>query len=63
MSENGGNGKGELTLYRVTYNDKSEPVEKAVQTWKLETKEFSVGKALDRRAFAIPVNATPGTTP
>jgi hypothetical protein len=32
-------------------------------TWKLETKEFSVGKALDRRAFAIPVNATPGTSP
>jgi uncharacterized protein YfaS (alpha-2-macroglobulin family) len=30
-------GPGELTLYRVTYNDKSEPVEKAVETWKLET--------------------------
>jgi uncharacterized protein YfaS (alpha-2-macroglobulin family) len=30
-------GPGELTLYRVTYNEKSEPVEKAVQTWKLAT--------------------------
>ena len=30
-------GKGELTLYKVSYNDKSEPVEKAVQTWKLDT--------------------------
>ncbi|HKI36969.1 MAG TPA: MG2 domain-containing protein [Gemmataceae bacterium] len=30
-------GPGELTLYRITYNEKSEPVEKAVQTWKLET--------------------------
>jgi uncharacterized protein YfaS (alpha-2-macroglobulin family) len=30
-------GKGELTLLRITYNDKNEPVEKAVQTWKLDT--------------------------
>jgi uncharacterized protein YfaS (alpha-2-macroglobulin family) len=30
-------GKGELTLYKVTYNAKSEPVEKAVQEWKLDT--------------------------
>ncbi len=30
-------GAGELTLYRISYNDKNEPVEKAVQTWKLET--------------------------
>ncbi len=30
-------GKGELTLYRITYDDKNEPVEKAVQTWKLDT--------------------------
>src|SRR5262249_26148240 len=30
-------GKGEWTLYRVTYNDKSDPVEKAVQTWKVDT--------------------------
>ncbi len=29
-------GKGELTLYRVTY-DKNKPVEKAVETWKLDT--------------------------
>jgi hypothetical protein len=32
-------------------------------SWKLATKEFSVGKALDSRAFAIPENATHGTSP
>ena len=32
-------GKGEVTLYSVTYNEKREPVEKAVQTWKLDTNE------------------------
>jgi uncharacterized protein YfaS (alpha-2-macroglobulin family) len=30
-------GKGELSLLKITYNDKNEPVEKAVQTWKLDT--------------------------
>ena len=30
-------GKGELTLFQITYNDKQQPVEKAVQTWKLDT--------------------------
>ncbi len=30
-------GKGKLTLFRITYNDKSEPVEKAVQTWEVDT--------------------------
>ncbi len=30
-------GKGELTLFRITYNDRNEPVEKSVQTWKLDT--------------------------
>ena len=30
-------GKGELTLFSISYNDKNEPVEKAVQTWKLDT--------------------------
>ncbi len=30
-------GKGELTLYQITYNAKAEPIEKAVQTWKLDT--------------------------
>jgi uncharacterized protein YfaS (alpha-2-macroglobulin family) len=29
-------GTGELTLFKITY-DKGEPVEKAVQTWKLDT--------------------------
>lgn len=32
-------GKGELTLFAITYNEKGEPVEKAVQTWKLDTNE------------------------
>ncbi len=32
-------GTGELTLYSITYNEKREPVEKAVQTWKLDTNE------------------------
>jgi uncharacterized protein YfaS (alpha-2-macroglobulin family) len=30
-------GKGELTLYKISYNAKNEPVETAVQTWKLDT--------------------------
>jgi uncharacterized protein YfaS (alpha-2-macroglobulin family) len=30
-------GQGELTLFQISYNDKKEPVEKAVQTWKLDT--------------------------
>jgi uncharacterized protein YfaS (alpha-2-macroglobulin family) len=37
-------GKGELTLLRITYNDKREPVEKAVQTWKLDTDELGQAK-------------------
>ncbi len=32
-------GTGELTLYSITYNEKNEPIEKAVQTWKLDTNE------------------------
>jgi uncharacterized protein YfaS (alpha-2-macroglobulin family) len=30
-------GSGELTLYRISYNDKNEPVEKAVKRWQVET--------------------------
>jgi uncharacterized protein YfaS (alpha-2-macroglobulin family) len=30
-------GKGELTLFRISYNEKNEPVETAVRTWKLDT--------------------------
>src|SRR5262249_50048724 len=30
-------GTGELKLLKITYNEKNEPVEKAVQTWKLDT--------------------------
>ncbi len=30
-------GKGLLTLYRITYNDKNQPVETAAETWKLDT--------------------------
>lgn len=39
-------GKGELTLYRVRYNDKAEPVETVVQTWKLDTN--TQGQALQQ---------------
>jgi hypothetical protein len=31
--------------------------------WKLDTREFSVGKTLDGRAFAIPENVTRGASP
>jgi uncharacterized protein YfaS (alpha-2-macroglobulin family) len=30
-------GNGELTLFRISYDDKHEPVEKAVESWKLDT--------------------------
>jgi uncharacterized protein YfaS (alpha-2-macroglobulin family) len=30
-------GKGELTLFAISYNDKNEPVEKAVESWKIDT--------------------------
>ncbi|MBL8796167.1 MAG: alpha-2-macroglobulin [Planctomycetia bacterium] len=30
-------GKGLLTLFQISYNDKQQPVEKAVQSWKLDT--------------------------
>src|SRR5262249_973790 len=36
-------GKGELTLYKISYNEKNEPVEKAVEKWKLDTD--AAGKA------------------
>ncbi|MBM4077049.1 MAG: alpha-2-macroglobulin, partial [Planctomycetes bacterium] len=32
-------GKGELTLYRITYGDDGKPAEEAVQTWNLDTNE------------------------
>lgn len=32
-------------------------------TWKLQTREFSVGKALDSRAFEIPENTSRGRSP
>ena len=32
-------GTGELTLFKVTYDAKQQPVEEAVQTWKLNTDE------------------------
>ena len=32
-------------------------------SWKLETQEFSVGKAIDRRAFAIPDHTTNNNSP
>jgi hypothetical protein len=30
-------GKGELTLFKISYSDKNEPIEKVVETWKLDT--------------------------
>ncbi len=30
-------GKGKLTLFAISYNDKAEPIEKAVETWDLDT--------------------------
>lgn len=30
-------GKGELTLFKISYDDKLRPVEEAVQSWKLDT--------------------------
>jgi uncharacterized protein YfaS (alpha-2-macroglobulin family) len=30
-------GTGVLTLFKITYNDKNEPVERVVQNWKIET--------------------------
>jgi hypothetical protein len=30
-------GKGELTLFQISYNDKNQPVEKAVQKWDVDT--------------------------
>jgi uncharacterized protein YfaS (alpha-2-macroglobulin family) len=30
-------GEGELTLFKIAYDDKHEPVEKPVQSWKLDT--------------------------
>jgi hypothetical protein len=32
-------GKGELTLYKIAYNDENRPVETAAETWKLDTDE------------------------
>lgn len=32
-------GKGVMTLYGISYNDKNEPVEKAVENWNLDTDE------------------------
>jgi uncharacterized protein YfaS (alpha-2-macroglobulin family) len=30
-------GRGKLTLFQISYDDKNQPVEKAVQTWNLDT--------------------------
>jgi uncharacterized protein YfaS (alpha-2-macroglobulin family) len=30
-------GKGELTLFQITYNDRNEPVEHPIQNWKVDT--------------------------
>ena len=45
-------GKGELKLFQITYNDKSEPVEKDVESWKLDTD--AQGKAQQQLKAAKP---------
>src|SRR5262249_17787343 len=45
-------GQGELTLFKISYNAKNEPVEKAVQTWKLNTDEQ--GQARQQLKAAAP---------
>ncbi len=45
-------GQGELTLFRITYNDKAEPVEKPVQTWKIEAN--AEGQAHEKMKAAEP---------
>jgi uncharacterized protein YfaS (alpha-2-macroglobulin family) len=45
-------GKGEAILYKITYDDKAQPVEKAVETWKLDTDEQ--GKAKQQMKAAQP---------
>lgn len=32
-------GKGELNLYRITYDEKNQPIEKVAGTWKIDTNE------------------------
>jgi uncharacterized protein YfaS (alpha-2-macroglobulin family) len=39
-------GKGELTLYRITYNARRRPAEKVVESWQLDTDEQ--GEALQK---------------
>ncbi len=55
-------GKGELTLLRISYNEKSEPVEKAVQTWKLDTdvegKAYQQIKAADAGQYRLSYKLT-----
>ena len=50
-------GKGELTLFKITYDAKSQPVEKVVETWKLDTD--AEGKAWQqiKAAHAGPVSS------
>ncbi len=45
-------GKGELTLFRISYNEKAEPIEKPVETWKIDTD--AQGKATQQLKAAEP---------
>lgn len=45
-------GTGELTLFKITYDDKQQPVEEAVQTWKLNPDE--AGRAQKQIAATAP---------
>jgi uncharacterized protein YfaS (alpha-2-macroglobulin family) len=45
-------GHGELTLFRIRYDDKNEPVEKAVEKWEVDTD--AQGQALQQLKAAAP---------
>ena len=45
-------GAGELTLFKITYNEQQQPVEEAVQSWKLDTDQS--GRAHQQLAATKP---------
>jgi uncharacterized protein YfaS (alpha-2-macroglobulin family) len=45
-------GKGELTLYRIGYDKKNQPVETAVEAWKIDTDEQGQAKQQMKAATA-----------
>jgi uncharacterized protein YfaS (alpha-2-macroglobulin family)/tetratricopeptide (TPR) repeat protein len=45
-------GQGELTLYKISYDDKNQPIEKAVESWKLDTNVEGVARQQVKAAQA-----------